>query len=138
MMPASATSTSSRTRAGARIALVMLLAIIALNALGGAWYGLAGAEDVPRRWLDGSPFDSYVVPSLYLGIVVGGAHLAALTMLVRHHAQARLAAYVASGVLASWIIVQVLIIGYVSALQPVMLAAAAVTALLATVAFAEA
>src|SRR5690606_40846071 len=62
-----------------RLALAVLLGFIALNALGGAVYGLAGAEGVPLEWLEGSPFDSYVVPSLILLLAVGGTALAAST-----------------------------------------------------------
>ena len=46
--------------------LFLLEAFVALNAVGGALYGLLGADRVPRAWLEGSPFDSYVVPSLVL------------------------------------------------------------------------
>lgn len=110
---------------GARSLLMVLLAVVALNAVGGAWYGLAGADDVPRAWLDGSPFDTYTVPSLYLGVVVGGSHLLAFVAHARHHRHAAAASYAAGTILATWILAQLAIIGYVSMLQPVMLAIAA-------------
>lgn len=114
-----------------RLALVGLLALVALNAVGGAWYGLAGAQGVPAEWLDGSPFDSYLVPSLYLGVVVGGSHAAAALLVAARHAFARRAAILAAAVLASWILAQLLVIGPVSFLQPAMLVAALATTILA-------
>ena len=53
------------------------LAFMAVNAVGGGCYGLAGAKGVPVEWLVGSPFADYSVPSLILLIVVGGSSLAA-------------------------------------------------------------
>jgi hypothetical protein len=57
----------------ARYTLGGLLALVAVNAFGGGYYGLAGAEGIPREWLAGSPFHSYFVPSLFLLVVVGGS-----------------------------------------------------------------
>jgi hypothetical protein len=111
--------------------LASLLAVVGVGALGGAAYGLGGAPQVPSEWLDGSPFDSYLVPSLYLGLVVGGSHLFALALVLARDARAHSAVLAASVVLASWIVAQVAIIGFVSGLQPAMLLVAACDALLA-------
>jgi hypothetical protein len=115
----------------ARLLLILLDAVIALNAIGGAIYGLSGAKDVPREWLEGSPFDSFLIPSLYLGIIVGGAHMLAAALLVRRDRRGRNMALAAAAILASWIAVQVAIIGYVSFLQPAMFVAAVAAAGLA-------
>ena len=56
-----------------RIILGTLLAIIALNALGGGFYGMMGAKEIPIEWLKGSPFKSYFIPALFLFVVVGGS-----------------------------------------------------------------
>ena len=108
-----------------------LLLLVAVNALGGGLYGLAGAEAVPREWLQGSPFTTYLVPSLVLLIGVGGLHgLAAYAVFARHR-HARRAAMVAGVFLVLWIVVQVMMIGYVSPLQPVMAVAGVGIVLLA-------
>ncbi|MBP8726756.1 MAG: hypothetical protein JPMHGGIA_00699 [Saprospiraceae bacterium] len=60
-----------------RMLLGALLAIEALLAFGGAFYGLSGADGVPLEWLRGSPFKTYLVPSLILLIAVGGSFLIA-------------------------------------------------------------
>ena len=33
---------------------------------------MAGAENVPVEWLQGSPFHSYFIPGLFLFLTVGG------------------------------------------------------------------
>jgi peptidoglycan/LPS O-acetylase OafA/YrhL len=100
-----------------------LFAFGALNAFAGGYYGLSGAEGVPREWLAGSPFSDYVVPSLVLFVVVGGALALAAIMVFRGHPLARAIACAAAAVLLVWIVVQVAIIGYVSWMQPATFAA---------------
>jgi hypothetical protein len=124
--PVAATSTTAR-----RWLLLVVELVVAVNAVGGAIWGLAGAENVPRGWLEGTPFDSYVVPSLILLVAIGGGMgAAALALFVRHRLAAELA--VAAGlILIGWITVQVLMIvpnGGFSWLQPAMLAAGALLA----------
>jgi hypothetical protein len=117
----------------ARWLLVAVEVIVAVNAIGGAVYGLAGAKDVPRDWLEGTPFDSYVVPSLILLVGVGGGMTVAATALLMRHRRAPEAAMVAGLVLMGWIAVQVLLIGPnggLSWLQPTMFAAALLVAAL--------
>ena len=100
-----------------------LLAVGALNAFAGGYYGLSGAEGVPREWLAGSPFTDYVLPSAILFVVVGGALALAATMVFSRHRLARRGAFAAAAVLLVWTAVQVAIIGYVSWMQPATFAA---------------
>ncbi|QFG53380.1 hypothetical protein [Chryseobacterium sp.] len=61
-----------------------LLLLVALNAFGGGWYGMAGADAVPISWLEGSPFRDYFIPSMILFVVVGGsALLSAISVFMR-------------------------------------------------------
>jgi hypothetical protein len=108
-----------RGAAIARVVLGVVLAFGALNAFGGALYGLGGAEGVPREWLDGSPFSDYVVPSLFLGIVVGGAFAIASIAVAARRASARTLALAAGAIVLAWLAAQLAIIGYVSWMQPV-------------------
>ncbi len=105
-------------RARRRLALAAIEGVVAANALGGMAYALGGAPAVPAEWLDGTPFDSYLLPGLYLGVAVGGGCLAAAYATVRHPSRARVAALGSSAVMASWIGAQVAMIGYRSPLQP--------------------
>jgi hypothetical protein len=108
-----------------------LLAFGAVNAFAGGVYGLAGAEGVPREWLEGSPFRDYSIPSLILFVVVGGCLLwAAIAVFANHHTASTLA-LVSGVVVLGWIAVQVALIGYVSWMQPATALSAIVVVLLA-------
>lgn len=109
-----------------------LLTFGALNAFAGGYYGLSGAEGVPREWLAGSPFTDYVLPGAILFMVVGGALALAATMVFSRHRHARAGAFAAAGVLLVWIAVQVAIIGYVSWMQPATFAAGLLILVLTT------
>ena len=101
-------------------ALSVLQRLVALNAFGGGAFGLAGAPGLPPEWLAGSPFSSYLVPSLVLIVAVGALHALAAVRAWQGHPRALLLGRAAGVVLLGWIVVQVAIIGYVSWLQPAM------------------
>jgi len=101
-----------------RYVLGGLLAFGALNAFGGGYYGLAGADGVPTAWLEGSPFNDYFVPSLILLVVVGGSFVLAAVAVVARLRYARLTALAAGVVVLGWLAAQLAIIGYVSWMQP--------------------
>ena len=125
-----AVRTSLATR---RWLLFAIEVVVAVNAVGGAIWGLAGAKDVPREWLEGTPFDSYLVPSLILLIAIGGGMGAAATALLINHRFAPELSIAAGLILIGWIVVQVLMIapnGGVSWLQPTMVAAGLLVAAL--------
>lgn len=101
-----------------RRSLGTLLAFMALNAIGGGIYGLAGARGVPLEWLEGSPFRSFLLPSLVLLFVVGGScGVAAVGVVLRRSFAARATDF-AAVILLLWIATQVAVIGFVSWLQP--------------------
>ena len=112
----------SRAARVARLILLVLTAVVAIAALGGATYGIGGADSVPRSWLDRTPFDTYLVPSIVLGVVVAGSQVLAAALLARRRARAADVTAAAGLVLAVWILVQVAMIGWVSFLQPTCLA----------------
>ena len=98
--------------------LAALLLIVAVNAFAGGYYGMTGALNVPIEWLEGSPFANYFIPGLILFVVVGGSCLTAAIAVLKHHRLARKAAIAAGTIMFIWIMVQVLVIGYVSWMQP--------------------
>jgi hypothetical protein len=114
-----------------RKSLAFLLGFIALNAFAGGYLGMSGATGVPRDWLDGSPFHTYFAPGLILFVVVGGSCLAASVAVWRRRRLARTAALGAAGVLLAWLAVELVIIGYVSWMQPATLIAAVLVLALA-------
>ena len=113
-----------------RILLAGLLTVIAVNAFGGGVYGLLGAEGVPQSWLEGSPFDTYFVPSLVLLGGVGGSAAIAARLVFRRASMDQAAAFAAGSILLVWIVAQVTMIGWVSWLQPTMALAAVVVLVL--------
>ncbi|MDD3743519.1 MAG: hypothetical protein PHX54_07865 [Lentimicrobiaceae bacterium] len=96
-----------------------LLVILALNAFGGGYYALAGAKGIPVEWLKGSPFHSYVIPGLFLLIVIGGGALVTAIMVFAGHRKAFLWNLILCLIVFAWLIIQVSIIGLVSFMQPV-------------------
>jgi hypothetical protein len=128
------TATSgARQRAMIRYALGGLLAFGALNAFGGGYYGLSGAEGVPTAWLDGSPFTDYFIPSLILFVVVGGSMFISAVAIIADLRMARPSAVAAGLIVLGWLLVQVKIIGYVSWMQPATAAAGALILVLACI-----
>ena len=109
---------TTRSRAAVRYILGSLLAFGALNAFAGGFYGLSGAENIPMEWLEGSPFTSYFIPSLFLFVVVGGSFLASSITVFARSRFDRLFALGTGILVLSWIAVQVAIIGLISWMQP--------------------
>ena len=99
--------------------LGLILAFAALNALGGGYYGMAGAESVPLEWLNGSPFKNYFIPGIILFIIVGGSFLIASVSVFANARYARMASFFSVLVVFIWLAVQVSIIGFISWMQPV-------------------
>jgi hypothetical protein len=111
-----------RLSARRRGALAAIETVLAVNAAGGMAYALGGARNVPSAWLDGTPFDTYVFPGVYLGVVVGGSCALAAYAAARDHHLARPAALTSAAVVETWIGAQVALIGYRSPLQPIVAA----------------
>lgn len=101
-----------------------ILLFVAANAFGGGYYGMAGAKDIPLEWLNGSPFPDYFVPSLFLFTVIGGLSLFSAVVVFKRHRIAPKIVTIDGIIILLWIVIQVVIIGYVSWMQPTTLIAA--------------
>jgi hypothetical protein len=98
--------------------LVALALFGALSSIAGAVLGVAAnGGGVPLEHLANSPFSSYVVPGLILGIVVGGTQLAAAIALLARRRIALLLAAVAGFGMLIWIFAELAIIQQYSWLQ---------------------
>src|SRR5690554_861819 len=95
-----------------------LVGFVAVNAIAGGYYGLAGAKNIPVEWLQGSPFKDYFIPGLFLLGVIGGLNLVATITVFANVSAARIIVYISAIIMLLWIIVQVAIIGFVSWMQP--------------------
>jgi hypothetical protein len=121
-----------------KITLIAIQVLVMVNAFGGGFYGLNGAKAIPLSWLDGSPFHSFVIPSLFLFVALGGGMLVATLVWWRKSRLAPLFSLGMGVLLVLWIVVQVSIIGYVSWMQPTsFIAGAAIAALAARLLRAE-
>jgi hypothetical protein len=105
-----------------RFSLGGLEALVAISAAGGAAYGLSGAPGVKTSWLDGSPFSSYVIPSIVLLAAVGGSAALAFAALAMRSRRASALGVAAGAILVGWIAVEVIWIPF-SPLQPACLVA---------------
>lgn len=112
-----------------RWSMIALGTLLGLNAIGGGWYGLAGAQGVDPAWLAGSPFADYTIPSLFLLIVIGGGSFATAIAWWRRSRFAPLLTLATGLVVMAWIVIQVAIIGFNSPLQPISFTAGAVLAI---------
>lgn len=93
--------------------LVVLLVFGAVSAFGGAVLGIFfDGAGVPLEHLAGTPFSSFVVPGLILGVVVGGTQLAAGVALLARNPWAPLMAAVAGFAMMIWIYTELAILGY--------------------------
>jgi hypothetical protein len=101
-----------------RRTLVVWLWFGALSALAGGVLGVfANGAGVPLAYLHGTPFSSYLIPGLVLGVVIGGTQLAAAILLQRRHPYDLTAASVAGFGMIVWIFVELAVISEYSPLQ---------------------
>lgn len=95
-----------------RLALIVMLAFGAVSAAAGALLGaLFDGAGVPMQYLAGSPFTSYLVPGLILGLIVGGTQAVAALAMTRRARTALLVAAIAGFGMLIWIFTELAIIG---------------------------
>jgi hypothetical protein len=99
-------------------ALLALELFVAFWALAGGIGMMGDGLDLPKEWLEGTPFNDYFVPGLILFVVVGGSMLAASLAVWSRNTFAGPASLAVGSILLIWIIVQVVLIGYRSWMQP--------------------
>ncbi|HEY8701950.1 MAG TPA: hypothetical protein VIM08_13500 [Arthrobacter sp.] len=86
--------------------------IVAATLLGPDRLGIPPEMTLPPDLLQGSPFDTYLIPGLLLSVVVGGIHVAGLILLVRRHPLAPLACTAAGFSILIWIFVQTIFVPF--------------------------
>lgn len=95
-----------------RITLAAIEAFIGLDAVGGGIAILTGAFDqwFPIAWLQGTPFNNYLIPGLFLLIIVGGGMLLAAVTLFAQCELALLFSVAMGLIMIGWEIVEVMVI----------------------------
>ena len=103
----------------------LLLAIALFLAAGAIPVGLGfvvrpdgSLVGMPSSVLAGSLFTDFLIPGLLLAVAVGGSTLTAAVFVARGARRASRVSFAAGAVVVGWIAVQVWLIGFVSALQP--------------------
>ncbi len=95
-----------------RIGLVVLEALVALSAIVGGLWLVAGRSALPLVWLAGTPFSDYTIPGLVLAIVVGGSVLLAAATVFIHREWAALVSMAAGLLMVGYEVVRVAMIGH--------------------------
>jgi hypothetical protein len=104
----------------ARRSLLVLLWFGAVSALTGGVLGVfLNGAGVPLSYLQNTPFSSYLIPGLVLGIVIGGTQAVAAIAVQRRAPRALIAAAVAGFGMVVWIFVEIAVISEYSPLQTI-------------------
>ena len=125
---------SGRSDLGRRIArwsLVGLQLVVGGNAVYGGIGLMAGGLGMPADWLDGTPFDSWLLPGIFLLAVVALPMIGAAVAELLRSPWAYTASLAAGALQVGWILAQLAILQRYFFLQPVMLGAGAAVAGLA-------
>jgi hypothetical protein len=97
-------------------AAMVLEIFLGVGALGGGGALILGARGeiipLPLSALQGSPFETYLVPGLVLFVVLGIGPLVAAALAWRRHPVAPLAAATVGVALLVWLAVEIAIVGY--------------------------
>jgi hypothetical protein len=100
-----------------RRTLVGLHLFNALSAVGGGIALVAGGLGVPATLLRHTPFDSFVVPGIFLAAVIGGSSTIGATALLAHWRRAPVTSAAAGAVMVGWILGETLLVEGFSWLQ---------------------
>ena len=132
-MPATP-STNPHYTSRQRVTLLILEAVAGISAVGGGIGLIGGWLDISTSHLDGTPFNSYVIPGLILLFVVGGLLLTAAWTVWSDGRFALEASLAAGFMLLGWFSVQIMMIGLLNWLQPLFAAIGVVIAVIAVAA----
>jgi hypothetical protein len=87
-----------------RRTLIGLHLFNALSAVGGGIALAAGRLGVPTVLLRHTPFDSFLVPGIFLAVVIGGSATIGATALLAHWPRALVTSAAAGAVMVGWIL----------------------------------
>mgnify|MGYP001792509955 FL=1 len=97
--------------------LVGLHLFNAFSAVGGGIALVAGGLGVPATLLRHTPFDSFVVPGIFLAAVIGGSATIGATALLAHWLLALVTSAAAGAIMVGWILGETLLVEGFSWLQ---------------------
>ena len=114
-------STPVGTLEGVRRTLLGLHLFNAVSAVGGGIALAAGLLGVPVTLLRHTPFDSFVVPGIFLAVIIGGSATIGATALLNQRPRALVTSGAAGAVMVGWILGETLLLEGFSWLQGVYL-----------------
>jgi hypothetical protein len=94
----------------ARRLLLVALVINAVTAIGGGIALATGILKMPLVILVHTPFKTFVIPALILACIVGGSSLWALILVIIHGNGSKIIAACAGGIMAGWILAEIVLI----------------------------
>lgn len=111
------TTRESRTMSATRRTLLGLHIFHAVSAVGGGIALIVGALPVPLVLLRHTPFDSFVVPGIFLGAVIGGSAATGASALFSRSRHAAAVSIVAGAIMVGWILGETVLVEGFSWLQ---------------------
>jgi hypothetical protein len=130
----SKTTEYPRYSARQRLALLAIELIVGVGSVIGGLGLATGWIEASDGYLKDAPVDSYVLPGLFLAIVIGGASLAAAFLVASRSYLALPFSFLTGFLLLGWIALQIYYIGLINWLQPAMGAAGIAIACIAVAA----
>jgi len=106
-----------RTMPAMRQTVVGLHLFNAVSAVGGGIALIVGGLGVPIDLLRHTPFESFVIPGIFLAVVIGGTALLGATALLAHWRRALVISSAAGAVMVGWIAGETLLVEGFSWLQ---------------------
>jgi len=106
------------SRNGLRAGLVSLEAFTAVTAI---WGGAFVVPTIPVEWLHKgliTPFSDTTIPAIALGVVRGGAALAALTTVIARPRLGALLSMLSGGLMVGFELVEILVVGFTPVMYP--------------------
>jgi len=122
---------TTSTAHGHRVVAGIELLVAASAVYGGVGLIAGNAIGMPDDWLAGTPFGSWVLPSVLLLLVVAAPMTVAAVLELRRSRWAAVASVTAGAAQIGWIAAQLLIMQRYNVLQPVMVAVGLTVVLIA-------
>lgn len=111
---------TARLTSVSRVALLVLLSFGAVSSFAGGCLGVfTDGGGIPLTYLTGTPFQSYLIPGLILGILVGGTQLLGAVTVQLGRPRGMLAAAVAGFGMMMWIFIELAMLREYSFLQSI-------------------
>ena len=111
------TTFEAGTMSATRRTLLGLHLFHAISAVGGGIALVAGALAVPLSVLRNTPFDSFVVPGIFLGTVIGGSAVIGASALLARSRRAPATSAAAGAIMVGWILGETVLVQGFSWLQ---------------------